>query len=52
MPTDEAEQEAIASVLNTMDYEILSLEEERDKMIKIREGAMDDLLTGKVRLTD
>lgn len=52
MPTDEAEQEAIASVLNTMDYEILSLEEERNKMIKIREGAMDDLLTGKVRLTD
>jgi len=52
MPTDEAEQEAIASVLNTMDYEILSLEEERDKMIKIREGAMDDLLTGKVRLMD
>ena len=52
MPTDEAEQEAIAAVLNTMDYEILSLEEERDKMIKIREGAMDDLLTGKVRLTD
>ena len=52
IPTDEAEQEAIATVLNTMDYEILSLKEERDKMIKIREGAMDDLLTGKVRLTD
>lgn len=52
IPLDEAEQEAIATTLTTMDDEIHSLEEERDKMIKIREGAMDDLLTGKVRLTD
>ena len=51
IPLDEAEQEAIATTLTTMDDEIHSLEEERDKMIKIREGAMDDLLTGKVRLT-
>ena len=46
------EQLAIAEVLTSMDNEIHSLEEERDKMIKIREGAMDDLLTGKVRLMD
>lgn len=46
------EQLAIAEVLTSMDNEIHSLEEERDKMIKIREGAMDDLLTGKVRLSD
>ena len=52
IPLDEAEQEVIATTLTTMDDEIHSLEEERDKMIKIREGAMDDLLTGKVRLTD
>lgn len=41
----------IASVLATMDEEIETLEIERDKMIQIREGAMDDLLTGRVRLS-
>lgn len=45
------EQQAIASVLTVMDKEIEHLEAERDKMIQIREGAMDDLLTGRVRLT-
>ena len=45
------EQQAIASVLTVMDKEIENLEAERDKMIQIREGAMDDLLTGRVRLT-
>lgn len=45
------EQQAIASVLTAMDEEIEALETERDKMIQIREGAMDDLLTGRVRLT-
>ncbi|AEE97975.1 restriction endonuclease subunit S [Mahella australiensis] len=45
------EQQAIASVLTAMDKEIENLEAERDKMIQIREGAMDDLLTGRVRLT-
>lgn len=43
-------QEAIADVLTEMDDEIKALEDERDKMIQIREGAMDDLLTGRVRL--
>lgn len=50
IPVDIAEQEAIASVLTAMDEEIEALETERDKMIQIREGAMDDLLTGCVRL--
>lgn len=45
------EQVKIASVLTAMDEEIEALEIERDKMIQIREGAMDDLLTGRVRLT-
>lgn len=45
------EQKAIASILTAMDEEIEALEAERDKMIQIREGAMDDLLTGRVRLT-
>ncbi len=44
------EQEAIADALTAMDDEIKALEDERNKMIQIREGAMDDLLTGRVRL--
>lgn len=44
------EQTAIADILQAMDEEIEALEIERDKMIQIREGAMDDLLTGRVRL--
>lgn len=51
IPTDISEQEAIANVLTVMDEEIEALETERDKMIQIREGAMDDLLTGRVRLS-
>lgn len=45
------EQVKIAAVLTAMDEEIKVLETERDKMIQIREGAMDDLLTGRVRLS-
>lgn len=45
------EQKAIASILTAMDEEIEALEIEREKMIQIRDGAMDDLLTGRVRLT-
>ena len=50
IPVDVAEQGAIADTLTAMDEEIEALEIERDKMIQIREGAMDDLLTGRVRL--
>ena len=50
IPVDVSEQEAIAAVLTAMDEEIETLEAERDKMIQIREGAMDDLLMGRVRL--
>lgn len=51
IPVEVEEQEAIVSVLKEMDEEIEALEIERDKMIQIREGAMDDLLTGRVRLS-
>lgn len=44
------EQLAIASILTSMDTEIASLEEEKEKMLQIKAGAMDDLLTGRVRL--
>lgn len=50
IPIDIDEQESIAEILSSMDTEILNLEEERDKMIQIRDGAMDALLTGRVRL--
>jgi type I restriction enzyme, S subunit len=49
-PKNEDEQKAIASILTAMDEEIESLKNEKAKMIEIREGAMDDLLTGRVRL--
>ena len=45
------EQVKIAAVLTAMDEEIRDLETERDKIIQIKEGAMDDLLTGRIRLT-
>ncbi len=44
------EREAIVATIKSMDEEIKALETEREKMILIREGAMDDLLTGRVRL--
>lgn len=50
IPKDYEEQEAIAAALSEMDEEIANLESEKEKMIQIREGAMDDLLTGRVRL--
>lgn len=50
MPVDLEEQKAIADTLTAMDEEIEALENERDKMIQIREGAMNDLLTGRIRL--
>lgn len=51
IPVDVNEQRAIADTLLAMDEEIRDLEREREKIIQIREGAMDDLLTGRVRLT-
>lgn len=51
IPVDKKEQEAIADTLTAIDKELEALEIERDKMIQIREGAMDDLLTGRVRLS-
>lgn len=50
-PKSEKEQKAIADVLMAMNCEIKALENERNKIIQIREGAMDDLLTGRVRLS-
>ena len=44
------EQNAIASVLSDMDAEIAALEVRRDKIRAIKQGMMQQLLTGRVRL--
>ena len=44
------EQRAIATVLSDMDTEITALEHRRDKTIAIKQGMMQQLLTGNVRL--
>ncbi len=49
-PPDIEEQRAIAAVLSDMDAEITALEQRRDKTIAIKQGMMQQLLTGKVRL--
>lgn len=51
-PLDIQEQSAIANILTTMDNEIESLEEERDKYIRVKEGMMQKLLTGQIRLLE
>lgn len=50
IPLDIEEQQAIADVLTAMDEEIEALEKEKAKIESIKEGAMYDLLTGRVRL--
>lgn len=49
-PKDINEQRAIVSVLADMDVEIRKLEEKLSKYQKIKQGMMEKLLTGKVRL--
>lgn len=44
------EQRAIASVLSDMDAEIEALERRRDKTRLLKQGMMQELLTGRVRL--
>lgn len=50
LPPTIAEQNAIANVLSSMDTEITNLEQKRDKYIAIKQGMMQNLLTGKIRL--
>lgn len=44
------EQRAMALVLSSADEEIVSLESKRDKYILVKQGMMQELLTGKTRL--
>ena len=50
LPPTINEQRAIAQILSNMDAEIEALEKQKLKYENIKKGAMDLLLTGKVRL--
>lgn len=47
---DRLEQTAIASVLSDMDAELAALEARRDKTRALKQGMMQELLTGRIRL--
>lgn len=47
---EEDEQEAIASVLWNMDAEIIAFETQQEKSLWLKQGMMQELLTGKIRL--
>jgi len=49
---DTNEQQAIAQVLTDMDAEIAALEKRRDKTLAIKQGMMQELLTGRTRLIE
>ena len=49
-PPTLAEQRAIAEVLSNMDAEIQAMQEERNKYALIKQGMMQELLTGKIRI--
>jgi len=46
------EQTAIAEVLSDMDAELAALEQRRDKTRSLKQGMMQELLTGRTRLVD
>lgn len=49
-PRDFDEQADIASVLSDMDDELVSLERELEKLVELKQGMMQNLLTGRIRL--
>lgn len=50
LPKNPAEQTAIAAILADMDTEIAALEQKRDKTRLLKQGMMQELLTGRIRL--
>ena len=44
------EQKAIAQILSDMDRELQTLRQKREKYVQIKQGMMQELLTGKTRL--
>ncbi len=49
-PKDTGEQTAIATILSDMDTEITELETKLTKARKVKQGMMQELLTGRIRL--
>jgi len=49
-PPTKAEQEAIAAILSDMDAEITALEAKLAKARQLKQGMMQELLTGRIRL--
>jgi type I restriction enzyme, S subunit len=49
-PATKAEQTAIATILSEMDAEISALEAKLAKTRQIKQGMMQELLTGRIRL--
>jgi len=52
LPKDDREQRAIATVLSDMDAEIEALERRREKTQQVKQGMMQQLLIGRVRLVN
>lgn len=50
LPPTLDEQTAIASVLSDMNAELALLEQRRDKTRALKQGMMQELLTGRIRL--
>jgi type I restriction enzyme S subunit len=50
LPKEQSEQTAIATVLSDMDADIAALEARRDKTHDLKQGMMQELLTGRIRL--
>jgi type I restriction enzyme S subunit len=50
LPSTLAEQTAIATILSDMDAEIAALEEKLAKARQLKQGMMQELLTGRIRL--
>lgn len=52
VPSDLKEQQAIAQILSDMDGEIEQLEKKLAKYQEIKQGMMQELLSGRIRLVD
>jgi type I restriction enzyme S subunit len=50
IPSDIEEQTAIANIFSDMDAEIEALEQKLNKYKAIKQGMMQELLTGRIRL--
>ena len=50
IPSSKKEQSAIVAILSDMDNELTTLETQRDKARQLKQGMMQELMTGRVRL--